>query len=418
MRNRARTAALALLPALAALLVSLVVLSVVLALIGVDPLTALRAIFDFGRTPRARSNQTRAWISQTVPLFLAGLAVSVAFRMNLFNIGVEGQYRMAALVAAAAGAAVTLPAPLHVTFILTVAMLTGAAYAAVPAVLKVTRGINEVITTIMLNSIAVALAAYLLREFFRDPDLPANTNPSTSKIPESGRVPGLDGLLELFGMQSPSRPVNGFLLIALAVGIVAAVVLRSSRFGFALRVSGLNLNAARAGGIPANRMIIQAMLLSGALAGLIGMPQVLGEHYSYRTEFTAGFGFSGVAVALLGRNSPAGIAAAALLFGFLDRAAPSLQRAEIPPSVVTIAQGVIVLAVVVVDQVGRTRLRKAEESRAAGTGTDTGTDNTDPTGPDRTPDVPEAAPVPAVHAEIPGGAPPGSTGTAEKEATA
>jgi len=418
MRTRVRAAALAVLPAVTAVLVSLVILAGVLALLGVDPVTALNAIFDFGRTPRARSNQARAWIGQTVPLFLAGLAVSVGFRMNLFNIGVEGQYRMAALAAAAAGAAVTLPAPLHVTFVLAVAMLAGAAYAAVPAVLKVTRGVNEVITTIMLNSIAVALAAYLLRRFFRDPDLPPNANPSTSKIPESGRVPGLDGLLEAFGMQAPSRPVNGFLVLAVVIGLVVAVLLRSSRFGFELRASGLNLGAARAGGIRADGMVVRAMLLSGALAGLIGMPQLLGENYSYGAQFTAGLGFSGIAVALLGRNHPGGIAAAAALFGFLDRAGPSLQRAEIPPSVVTIAQGVIVLAVVVVDQVGRSLLRRAEEDRAGRAGGRNGRAG----GPGPATD-PLPAPTPPGPAgpdgrRPPAGRPTGTSRTPEKEATA
>jgi ABC-type uncharacterized transport system permease subunit len=200
--------------------------------------------------------------------------------MNLFNIGVEGQYRMAAVVAAWAGAAVTLPKVLQISFIIAVAMLTGAAYASIPAVLKVTRGINEVITTIMLNSIAVALAAYLVRGPFIRPNLPPNTNPSTELLPESARMPGVSGIIPVLGLPEPSRPVNGFLFVAIAVGLIIAVVLNSSRFGFSLRASGLNLGAAAAGGIPAKRMVIQAMLLSGALAGLIGLPQILGE-WSY-----------------------------------------------------------------------------------------------------------------------------------------
>jgi simple sugar transport system permease protein len=154
--------------------------------------------------------------------------------------------------------------------------------------------------------------------------------------------------------------------VAIVIGVVVAVVLRSSRFGFSLRASGLNLTAAAASGIPARRMIIQAMLLSGALAGLIGLPQVLGEVYVFGDTFTAGLGFAGIAVALLGRNSPAGIAVAAVLFAFLDRAGPSLQREGIPPSVVVITQGVIVLTVVIVNEVGTRMVKRSEERRAGG----------------------------------------------------
>jgi simple sugar transport system permease protein len=362
--ERLRRIALTLLPGIVAVFAALIVLGIVLAVLGVDPVKAVKALFDFGQTPRAQANQLRSWINRAVPLFLAGLAVSVGFRMNLFNIGVEGQYRIAAVFAAWAGAAVTLPRALHILFIIGAAMLAGAAYASIPAVLKVTRGINEVITTIMLNSIAVALAAYLLRGPFGRPDLPANTNPSTTELPVSGQMPGLPDFFSALGLPAPSRPVGGFIVIAAVVGVIVAVVLRSSRFGFSLRASGLNLSAAAANGIPANRMIIQALLLSGALAGLIGLPQILGETYSYGDTFVAGLGFSGIAVSLLGRNSPGGIAVAAVLFAFLDRAGPSLQREDIPPSVVTITQGVIVLAVVIVNEVGLRMVKRSEERRA------------------------------------------------------
>lgn len=355
-------------PAVVALLVSLVVLAIVLAVLGVDPVKSLKALFDFGPTPRAESNQVRTWINRSVPLFLSGLAVSVGFRMNLFNIGVEGQYTVAAVVAAAAGAMVHLPQALHIAFILLVAMAAGAAYASVPAVLKVKRGVNEVITTIMLNSIAVGLIAYLLRGPLHDPALPKNASPSTRPLPESAWFPGFRSVFETFGLQPPSREVGGFIFVAIVVGVIVSVVMNRTRFGFALRASGRNSTAAAASGIPAGRMTMQAMLLSGALAGLVGMPQVLGEDHAYSINFVAGLGFSGIAVALLGRNSPGGIAVAALLFAFLDRAGPSLQRVDIPPSVVVITQGVIVLSVVIVNEVARRMLERAEERRV-GAGT-------------------------------------------------
>jgi ABC-type uncharacterized transport system permease subunit len=366
MSDRTRRLLLSMLAGVVAIVAALVILAIVLVILGVDPLEAVAALFNFGETPRAQSNQMRAWINRAIPLFLAGLAVSVGFRMNLFNIGVEGQYRVAAVFAAWAGAVITLPKPFHITAIIIVAMMAGAAYAAIPAVLKVTRGVNEVITTIMLNSIAIALTAWLVRGPAVRADLPENTNPSTEPLPDSARMPGFTWIFDIFGLEPPSRPVNGFLFVAIAIGIVLAVVLRSSRFGFSLRASGLNLTAAAAGGIPAKRMIVQAMLLSGAVAGLIGLPQVLGETYLFGDTFTAGLGFAGIAVALLGRNSPAGIALAAVLFAFLDRAGPSLQREGIPPSVVVITQGVLVLTVVIVNEVGTRMVKRSEERRAGG----------------------------------------------------
>jgi len=355
-----------LLPAVVAVLVSLLVLAGVLAILRVDPVKAVTALFDFGSSDRAQANQSRTWVNRSVPLFLSGLAVSVGFRMNLFNIGVEGQYRVAGVVAAALGALVHLPAPLHILFILMVAMAAGAAYASIPAVLKVKRGINEVITTIMLNSIAVGLIAYLLREPFRDPALGRNANGATRPLPESAWFPGVADPFGWLGMGAPSREVGGFIVVAVGVGIVVAFLLSRTRFGFDLRASGRNATAAEASGVPAGRMTMQAMLISGALAGLVGMPQVLGEDHAFSVNFVAGLGFSGIAVALLGRNSPIGIAFAAMLFAFLDRAGPSLQRVDIPPSVVVITQGVIVLSVVIVNEIARRLLERAEERRAGG----------------------------------------------------
>ncbi|HET7476298.1 MAG TPA: ABC transporter permease [Dermatophilaceae bacterium] len=353
----------AVLPAVAAVLVSLLVLAVVLAVLRVDPVKSVQALFSFGATDRAEANQMRTWVNRSVPLFLSGLAVSVGFRMNLFNIGVEGQYRVAAVVAAALGALVTLPRPLHILLVLLVAMAAGAAYASIPAVLKVKRGVNEVITTIMLNSIAVGLIAYLLRSPFRDPGLGPNANPSTRPLPESAWFPGFKDPFGFLGLAAPSREVGGFIVVAVVVGVVVAVVIARTRFGFSLRAAGRNPTAAAASGVPSARMTVQAMLLSGALAGLVGMPQVLGEDHAFSINFVAGLGFSGIAVALLGRNSPFGIAVAAALFAFLDRAGPSLQREDIPPSVVVITQGVIVLSVVVVNEVSRRLLQRAEERR-------------------------------------------------------
>jgi simple sugar transport system permease protein len=226
----------------------------------------------------------------------------------------------------------------------------------------VTRGVNEVITTIMLNSIAVGIIAYLLRGPFRDPGLSPDANNATRQLPESSWFPGIANPFGWLGMDTPSRPAGGFLVVAVLVGVVVWFLIDRTRFGFSLRSAGRNGSAAEVGGVPARRLTVQAMLLSGAIAGLVGMPQILGESHNFSIDFTYGLGFSGIAVALLGRNNPLGIALAAILFAFLDRSGPSLQNVDIPPSVTVITQGVIVLAVVIVNELARRRLLRAEES--------------------------------------------------------
>jgi simple sugar transport system permease protein len=347
-----------------AIVVAVVISSVVMAALQVNPLRVFEVMIDFGDTPSQQVTAMVVIINRAIPLFLSGLAVAIAFRMGLFNIGVEGQYRLATIMAAAAGAAVSLPGPLHVVFIFVVAMLVGAFWAGIVAVLKVTRGVSEVISSIMLNFIALGLASYFLTGPFRGSE--AGTQiVSTSKIPESGWVPSLNGVLGALGLANPPRPLYGFLIIAAVVGVLLAVLLNRTRFGFDLRASGLSPSAASASGVNARSMVLKTMLLSGAVAGLIGLPDLLGQTHAYTTNFTAGLGFLGIAVALLGRNRPGGIALAALLFAFLDRALVPLQIADYPASVVTIIQGTIVLAVVIANEIARRLTRRAAERGGA-----------------------------------------------------
>ncbi|WP_347057933.1 ABC transporter permease [Blastococcus sp. HT6-30] len=368
-------------PALA-VVVAIVITTLVILAIGQHPGTALQVLFDFGDSPSQQTQAIVVILNRAVPLFLAGLAVSVAFRMGLFNIGVEGQYRMATVIAAGAGAAVVLPAPLHLLLIMVVAMAVGAFWAGIVAVLKVTRGVSEVISSIMLNFIALGTASYLLTGPLRGSEAGAAII-TTTDIPESGRFPALNGVFDVLGLAQPRTQLYGFLLVAVVVGVVVSVLIRRTRFGFDLRATGLSPSAATASGIDARAMVIKTMLISGAIAGLIGLPDLLGRTYHFGTEFTAGLGFLGIAVALLGRNNPLGIAFAALLFAFLDRAAVPLQFADIPASVVTIIQGTIVLSVVVANEVARqvTRRRAGRDSGQGDTGTAAGGTSAGPEGP-------------------------------------
>ncbi|MGY5884821.1 ABC transporter permease [Modestobacter lacusdianchii] len=350
----------ALLAPVLAIVVALAISALVIVLIGENPLRAVEVMLDFGDSPSQQTQAMVVILNRAVPLFLAGLAVSVAFRMGLFNIGVEGQYRLATILSAAAGAAVALPAPLHVLLIIVVAMLVGAFWAGIVAVLKVTRGVSEVISSIMLNFIALGLASYLLTGPLRGSE-PGASIITTADIPESGWFPGLNGVFGALGLAEPRSELYGFLLVAAVAGIVIAVLVKRTRFGFDLRATGMSPSAATASGVDARGMVVKTMLISGAVAGLIGLPDLLGSSHHYGTEFTTGLGFLGIAVALLGRNSPIGIALGALLFGFLDRAAIPLQFEGIPASVVTIIQGTIVLAVVVANEIARRITRRQAE---------------------------------------------------------
>ncbi len=362
--NLVRRVGLTLFAPTLALIVALVISAIVILAIGESPLVALRELFNFGDSSASQIQAVTVILNRAIPLFLAGLAVSIGFRMGLFNIGVEGQYRLATIMAAWVGSAIVLPAPLHLLLIVVVAMAVGAIWAGIAGVLKVTRGVSEVISTIMLNFIAIGLASYLLTGPFRGTPEGSLTI-ATEDLPESGRLASLNGLLGQLGLAQPRTDLSGFLIPAIVVGVVVAVVVKRTRFGFDLRASGLNPAAATTSGVNAKGMVVKAMLISGGLAGLIGLPDLLGDTYHYGTEFTSGLGFLGIAVALLGRNNPLGVAFGALLFGFLDRAALSLQFAGIPSQVVTIIQGTIVLAVVIANEVARRiAIRQAERSGA------------------------------------------------------
>ena len=213
-----------------------------------------------------------AIVNRAVPYYVAGVAVAIGFIMRLFNIGVDGQHQLAALFAAAFGFGIGswgLPAPLYVASIFVVAVLVAMVWASIAAVLKVTRNVNEVISTIMLNFIASQLIFYLLREHW---DRGAGMVAETGPLPKAARIPNLNSLFEAIGFHFPANVIlQGFLPIAIVIGIAYHVVLNRSRFGFDLRVSGQNPAAAKASGINPKRMVMLTFLISGGIAGLIGL---------------------------------------------------------------------------------------------------------------------------------------------------
>ncbi|HWL42332.1 MAG TPA: ABC transporter permease [Ilumatobacter sp.] len=340
--------------------VALVISAIVLEVSGSDALQTFKTMITNG----TKLESIVDMLNRATPLYLSAVACAIGFRMNLFNIGVEGQYVLAAFLAAVVGAELDLWGPINITIILLVAMAVGAAWAGLAGLLKVTRGVNEVISTIMLNFIAVGgLVAALLPKVISDPRA---TNQGTSPLPASSHLPNLNSWLELFTRDiTRGRRLTGVLVIAVVVGIIYHVVLNRSRFGFDIRASGMNATAAKAGGVPPKRMVLAAMIGGGIVAGLVGMPQILSGTHAYDQGFVQGLGFAGIAVALLGRNSAAGMAFAALLFGFLDSSAAVLQVNRLASrEIVVIMQATILLVAVIAYQVV-SRVRQRDEVRRA-----------------------------------------------------
>jgi ABC-type uncharacterized transport system permease subunit len=349
---RTRRIAMQFVAPLSAIVVAVFLTSLALLAIGKNPFTAFKLMGQYG----VQKNSLISIVNRAIPLYISALAVAIGFKMNLFNIGVEGQYTLAALVAAAVGAAVHLPAPIHVTLILFTAMAVGALWSGIAGVLKTTRGVSEVISTIMLNLIVTSgLAAYLLNHYFEKPTSATDLTTKTHAIPASGLLPDL--------IHGSPEGISSVLIVAAILGILFYVVVWRTRFGYDLRATGVNPDAARASGVNPNAMVIKTMLLSGGIAGLVGMKDLFVFH-AYTLDFPTGLGFAGIAVALVGRNNPGGIAIGALLFGFLERSAQILDLNNIPKEIFQIMEAIIILSVVIAYEVVRRRIQ-AQEVRAA-----------------------------------------------------
>ncbi len=336
---------------LLAVVFAVLVTSIILAVAG-DPVGLVWSTIFSEPKPRNLVNI----INSSSVLYLSALAAAVGFRMGLFNIGVDGQYRLAAFAAAYVAGEAWLPGALNVALAVVTAVLVGAMWAGIAGLLRVTRGVSEVISTIMLNAIATALVAYFLRKVA----VPGTNNISTTPIPEDSRVPGLGTIGGSY------NEIYGFVLLAVAAGVFYWVLLNRTTFGFNLRATGASESAAVASGINVGRMVVYSMLISGAIAGMVGLPLLFGSSYSYGVTFQPGLGFAGIAVALLGRNHPMGIAIGALLFAFLNEQSNALQlQAGVTDEIVKIIQGVIVLSVVIAYEVVRRYNNAAEQRRVA-----------------------------------------------------
>ena len=312
---------------LIAVLAAFLVGGLIILILGDDPITAYSLLLSnsFG------SLRDIGWtLHYATPLIFTGLAVAVAFRCGLLNIGAEGQLYIGAFVAAWVGITfggtvvevagskqdwswASLPAIVLVPMCTLAAVLAGGIWGAIPGVLKAKFGSHEVINTIMLNFIAIALVAYLTQYHYKIPGDPIQ---QTAPIGEAAHVAKLNEFLTFLPHDVPLN--MAFLLALLMCGLVYVFLWRT-KWGYELRAVGENPSAAEYGGISTKKQIIIAMTISGALAGMVGISEVLGKEHEFETGFSAEWGFLGIAVALLGRNHPLGVLIAALFFGVLLR---------------------------------------------------------------------------------------------------
>lgn len=328
----------------AGVLIGLLVGAVMILIAGADPITAYSALFTgaFGGL-----RQITETLLQACPLMIIGLGLSAAFRARAWNIGAEGQYYMGALFGGLAALYLPgyLPPLILIPVMLLLGILGGALWGLIPAVLKIKSGISEIISTLMLNYIAVLLMQYLTRGPLQDP---------TSYLPNSAQFDLAARLPTLFGTRIHVGVILAFLLAP-----VVYALLWSTPLGFKLRSVGSSPSVARYAGTRVEKIIAFVMMFSGAFAGLAGIIQVSSYYTRLKGDISLNFGFSGVLVALLGRTNPFGVVLASIFFAALTIGSQAMHVVnKLPVDLASAIQAIIVLAVLAVDSLIRRRFPK------------------------------------------------------------
>ncbi len=291
---------------LAAVVISLIIGALILLASGASPLAAYRALLvgAFGSV-----NAVGRTLEKATPLVFGGLTVAFAFKAGLFNIGGQSQLLVGALVAAVVGFKLDLPFIVHLPLALLAGALAGALFGAIPGALKAYTGAHEVITTIMLNFVAINITDYLTNSVFKDP---VGIVARTPRILETARIPKIGGLPTSF-------------IIACLAAAAAWWILQRTTTGYEIRTVGLNPNAARYAGMRVKWTVVLTMAISGLLAGMGGAIETLGVVGRYQPGFNVGLGFDGITIALLGKTHPFGVIPAALLVGILEAGSSQMQ---------------------------------------------------------------------------------------------
>ncbi len=318
---------------LSAVIAALLLGGVTLWLVGVSPLEAYPLV--------ASQMFLEVWgwqdlLLKMTPLLLTGLAVAIAAQMNLWNIGAEGQLYLGAI--ATTGLALSLGDQLAgwqlLPLMLGGTLLLGGLWAAVPGVLRAYLGVNEIITTLLLNYVAISLTDYLLFGPWRDPQ--SLNFPVTSRFDEAARLP------EMFG-----TPVHWGLPFGLLLAVLVWVVLKRTTFGFQVRVAGDNPPAADYAGFASRRLLVCVLVLSGAVAGLAGLTEVAGVHQKLQQNFSVNYGYTGIIVSRMARNHPLGVILTAFLLAVIFVGGENLQiEYQLPIAVVYLFEGLLLFTII------------------------------------------------------------------------
>lgn len=328
------------------------------ALIRENPLTVYNAIFT------AALKNRDGWgnvLYRATPLIFTGLAVALAFQCGLFNIGGEGQMVMGGFAITWIGFTfVKLPAFLLIPLCIFGGAVVGGIWGGIPGYLKARRGVHEVVSTIMLNWIAVALTQYLTMAYKPK----ESWIPHTFEIAKSAQLSRLAHYLNPLGIDFPkSNLVNTAVFLAILAVIFSAYLLKRTKLGYEIRSVGFNPTAAECAGINVAKNTVLAMAISGAIAGLAGVNQVMGYKHRFRYGVFGGLGFDGIGVAFIGRNSPLGVVLAALLFGILDHGGLAIDvSTKVPREIILVLKAVILIFVVVSGEITK-RLIKIIQKR-------------------------------------------------------
>lgn len=316
---------------LIAFALSIVTGGIILAILGVNPLTAYASLFKGALgTPSAIAGT----VNRMIPIILAGLAIAVGRKGSVFNIGVEGQLIIGALLGCLAGIYLKLPAIIHLPVCLLCGMLGGMAWAFIPAWLRLKKNVGVVFTTIMFNYIAKFLLTYLVISVFVTS---GGQLSATEKMQDTARLPALIG-----------RPynINSGILVAVLAVIVVYIFINKTKWGYEMRATGINKDASGSAGINVDRNMFLALLISGALAGLGGSLEIHGSVFRVFADYSPGYGPTGIAVALLAKSNPIAVLLTAFLFGTMRNGAALMQMSTgVSSEFVSIVQGLIIIFV-------------------------------------------------------------------------
>ncbi|MGD0613164.1 MAG: ABC transporter permease [Anaerolineales bacterium] len=318
---------------LLALIVALLVMAVMISAAKINPLEAYLALV---KGSLGSLNGISETLVRATPLIFIGLGIAIAFRGGMWNIGGDGQLYLGALGATIVGVYLPpMPPVIHITIELLSGFIFGALWAAIPAYLKMRRGTNEIVVTIMLNYIAEFLISYLVAGPMKD-------NTRLIPVPESRQI-AASAVLPIF---IPHTQIHAGFLIAIAAAFVVWLIIERTVLGYEIKAGGENAEAARYGGINVLRMGFVAMVISGGLAGIAGMSEVAGVHYYLMDGITPGYGFLAIAVALFAGLNPLGVVLSALFFGALMVGAESMQSAVgVPVATIYLLEGLVIIFV-------------------------------------------------------------------------